>query len=643
MFRQLECSAITMEGCSMRKRGQRFGLIVLLCITSVLSMATPASAGPTTEDFVFGRWLGHWDLPVINGVVARTWIWGPLTGPIREANWGRLPVPGAEPYDGQLRPVMYFDKARMEIPNLDAAEHARPEDDPWLVTTGLLATELITGQLQLGDTTFERHEPAQIPVAGDLDSTLAPTYADLTRLLAEAPIPASKAVNQTLDSEGTIGLGARYTDYGVTAVDVGSPTNHSVASAFWEFMTSSGTVMEFVAELEGDDYVVDRLFPNPFYATGYPITEPYWTQAVVGGTERDVLLQCFERRCLTYTPGNPDGWKVEFGNIGLHYFDWRYLMIPTEAWHAPAVTLALQAQAPQTDGASAVWRDEWDGGIYTAQFGGSPVLVTAGDRQPQSPDIDGDTVVWAEEETPGGECCSANIMGANLTTGQSLAIATTTAYETAPSIDGNWVAWVQFEPDAGGLTVMARDLSTMADPIPLAQQNVASTRRPAIDDGRVVWMVTVPADDGTTETDELWMVTIGGEPELLAEAESGQIESYDIGGDSVVYTTAIEGSIEQTIHVRNLSTGDDQALPISGRAVATDGRYIAFQANGASQPEGDLVVFNLATGAQHQIAEHVAFLPWLDLTDGTLVIQAELGSSVRHAIIGLRLDDLGLH
>jgi hypothetical protein len=38
----------------------------------------------------------------------------------------------------------------------------------------------------------------------------------------------------------------------------------------------------------------------------------------------DVLIQCFQRRCLTYTPSNPDGWRVEAGNIGQHYYAWRY-------------------------------------------------------------------------------------------------------------------------------------------------------------------------------------------------------------------------------------------------------------------------------------------------------------------------------
>jgi hypothetical protein len=35
-------------------------------------------------------------------------------------------------------------------------------------------------------------------------------------------------------------------------------------------------------------------------------------------------MQCFERRCLTYTPGNDPAWQVEAGNVGQHYYAWRY-------------------------------------------------------------------------------------------------------------------------------------------------------------------------------------------------------------------------------------------------------------------------------------------------------------------------------
>jgi hypothetical protein len=49
---------------------------------------------------------------------------------------------------------------------------------------------------------------------------------------------------------------------------------------------------------------------------------------LVGGVARDVLIQCFERRCLTHTPSNPPGWQVEAGNVGLHYYRWRYGTTP---------------------------------------------------------------------------------------------------------------------------------------------------------------------------------------------------------------------------------------------------------------------------------------------------------------------------
>jgi hypothetical protein len=35
-------------------------------------------------------------------------------------------------------------------------------------------------------------------------------------------------------------------------------------------------------------------------------------------------VQAFERRVLTYNPDNSDGWKVEAGNVGQHYYQWRY-------------------------------------------------------------------------------------------------------------------------------------------------------------------------------------------------------------------------------------------------------------------------------------------------------------------------------
>jgi hypothetical protein len=65
--------------------------------------------------------------------------------------------------------------------------------------------------------------------------------------------------------------------------------------------------------------IIDWLF-----VTGYPISEPYWARVRVGGEEKDVLMQAFQRRVLTYTPTNDPAWRVEMGNVGQHYLRWRY-------------------------------------------------------------------------------------------------------------------------------------------------------------------------------------------------------------------------------------------------------------------------------------------------------------------------------
>jgi hypothetical protein len=54
------------------------------------------------------------------------------------------------------------------------------------------------------------------------------------------------------------------------------------------------------------------------------VTEPYWARVPVGGQPKWVLIQAFERRVLTYTPDNTPEFRVEMGNIGLHYKTWRH-------------------------------------------------------------------------------------------------------------------------------------------------------------------------------------------------------------------------------------------------------------------------------------------------------------------------------
>jgi hypothetical protein len=281
---------------------------LLFLVLSLLPQAAAQAEAPGNEHFQ--RTWARTDKPVADGQVSRTWMWGP------EGFTGEIQEPYAES-SGGLRTVQYFDKSRMEI---SADPNASP-DSIWYVTNGLLVTEMVSGNMQTGNGAFEPRRPAQVNVAGDADDTRGITYDFFGALVDQSALSEGTAIHQIL-SPGSAGNLFMYDDrllaYGVTAAHFVPETQHTVASPFWNFMNSSGTVYE------NGVFTGAALFQNPFYATGFPISEAYWATVKVGGTDLDVLIQCFQRRCLTYTPSNEPAWQVEAGNVGQHYHAWRY-------------------------------------------------------------------------------------------------------------------------------------------------------------------------------------------------------------------------------------------------------------------------------------------------------------------------------
>jgi len=266
-------------------------LLAGLILLGLTLGAVPTLAAPSSNRYFENTWR-YTDGPVAAQQVSRTWMWGPqaLTGQLNE------------PYDeapGLLRSVQYYDKTRMEI--------TYPNDDPnsiWYVTNGLLATELITGRLQVGDDAFHAYAPAEINVAGDAADPNGPTYRSFQR--AGSPplgFPEDPLITR-ISRDGSLTEDPLLAAHGIFATYYVIETNHRVA--------------------DGDGLTTAQLFPDPFFATGFPISEAYWANVRVGGEPRDVLTQCFQRRCLTYTPDNPTGFEVEAGNIGQHYYTWRY-------------------------------------------------------------------------------------------------------------------------------------------------------------------------------------------------------------------------------------------------------------------------------------------------------------------------------
>src|SRR5690606_23727675 len=140
-----------------------------------------------------------------------------------------------------------------------------PGGDPnsiWYVTNGLLSLEMVLGAVQLGDQVLEFRTPANVNVAGDPDDPVGPTYASLTPLLDAPPLPVGATVTQTVDRAGHVGNRPDLGRYSVTTTILVPETNHTVPWPFWEFMNSEGLVHQ------AGQTTYDRLFVNPFYATG---------------------------------------------------------------------------------------------------------------------------------------------------------------------------------------------------------------------------------------------------------------------------------------------------------------------------------------------------------------------------------------
>jgi hypothetical protein len=263
----------------------------------------------------FQRVWERTDKPVASGQVQRSWYWGPT------ANSQGLQEDYAEGAGGK-RLVQYFDKSRMEINNLGGDPNSQ-----FYVTNGLLAVELISGKMQVGNAAYTDRYPADIPLASDADDTNAPTYLSFQGV-TNTPLgdhPAESKVGQaatsTIARNGAVGEDATKSSYPrVNYVYFEQATKHNVPQAIWDFLNESGPVYDSATGRNADA----RLSEPWFYATGLPISEPYWARVKIAGQQQDVLIQAFERRIVTYAPNGVPGFKVQMGNIGQHYYDWRY-------------------------------------------------------------------------------------------------------------------------------------------------------------------------------------------------------------------------------------------------------------------------------------------------------------------------------
>ncbi len=281
-------------------------LLLIMGGLPLLTLARPATV-PTFANSAFERVWTRTDQPVAAHAVTRGYFWGPGPGVAKQEAYAEG--------TGGARLVQYFDKSRMELndPSADPTS-------PFYVTNGLLTVELVSGRLQVGNTRFIVRYPAQIPLASDTDDAMAPTYATFSALLGKADARVGQPVMERLDRAGKVTTEPTLGNDPAAGVAYYEPaTGHNIPAAFWTFLNSSGPVRQ------NGQTVPARLSDPWFYAAGYPISEAYWADVkITGQVGTRVLVQLFQRRVLTYVPSAPAAFQVQAGNIGQHYYDWRY-------------------------------------------------------------------------------------------------------------------------------------------------------------------------------------------------------------------------------------------------------------------------------------------------------------------------------
>ncbi len=255
-------------------------------------------------DPMFGRVWERADAPVAAGKANRSWLWGPTPNYLGYEAYKQGP--------GERRLVQYYDKSRMEINNPQG-----DRNNPFFVTNGLLAVEMIAGEIQVADQIFiTASVPSTIPVAGDprKDNPLTPSYATMAAVSSlhgdkQAQKRVGTAVNDALDVNGVVSrddVHGRLSRYAAFVPQTG----HNIPDVFWPYLQG-------MQQTYGYDWV---------FVMGYPISEGYWTTMRVSGKDMPVLVQAYQRRVLTYVPDFPTAWRVQMGNVGQHYFEWRYVM-----------------------------------------------------------------------------------------------------------------------------------------------------------------------------------------------------------------------------------------------------------------------------------------------------------------------------
>ena len=354
---------------------------------------------------------------------------------------------------GGRRIVQYFDRGRMEL-GLPDSGREEPQ-----VYQGLLALELTTGRIHLGDSLTASRTPPSIPIDSGSPDDRVPTYAALSNVVQErAPSRLGRDLPVAwIDSTGQPAPGSPVVP--LRGAEYIEQTGHNLPDV---------TVSFFARRPFGTMGWIE--------AMGLPISEPYWTIYRRDGTPLPSLIQVFERRILVYTPALPAEQRFTTANTGRHYYRWRYETDPPRRWPDPR---------PGRDAPDIRVPDGFAAGVYASDLG-TPVGLALGPAGNIWAVTAEGRVLRIDSEREDGSADRVTVIAEDLPNPRGIAITGTTIYVPV---------------DGGVVRIDDNDLNGVADRMSYVTRNLdpapGSRGAPVIDgQGRVFVAGTlVPGGD----------------------------------------------------------------------------------------------------------------------------------------------------
>ncbi len=275
-------------------------------------------------------------------------------------------------------------------------------------------------------------------------------------------------------------------------------------------------------------------------------------------------------------------------------------------------TPGMLDSAASTNGDIVVWSEEFgattgNADVVGAHLSDGIVFTIADGVENQShPKIDGNVVIWIVSTS---NCPSCDELHArDLSGGSEVTVASPGQTLSYIDVSGHWVVWVM------GSQIMARDISTMDDPVTLATASEGwLVSQVAITGNTVAW-VEQTATPNRTYPWQIRVARIGGSgPSVVASGVTfvGNAIGLAVGGNTLVYSVrGITDPYYGELFKVSLYSFVGISIAQNAASPTTDGRYVFWQTQSSYDSPPELRGYDLQTAS-------LFTLPTTALTNGT--------------------------